>query len=345
MVGLSRIGALFAIVGLCLAVFVPIAHADTPPDTAQIEAVRVFRHMLEPNDVFMLVRFDVSWGNATNQPDGQSIAQTYEFTYSSEVGNITLGNETASPLFNNGYAKGLVAFYWADDDALKPTYGDLGNVTMTGIDDYGNYTYTLETADYSAYAQPSEIREDLRQWTISQLMMINWDWNQWYTENGSTLAISLLAVFDAYTVLDSAGEAYMQSVHADFKEMCPALFLFNTAVYDYENEEWTLAQQSIYEMEHASDIIGNITEGLKDLTGDMIDTIWITTFVTCIMAGALIFACNYWWLQAKIGALGAYLIVLVATPEGFFQMGLMALVAVVAVLYLIDIFFWKRSAG
>jgi hypothetical protein len=345
---MSNILRLLAVVGILAALLMPlIAHASyTPPDTAQIEVVRVFRHMLQPNDVLMIARYDIGWGNQSSQPNAD-IQQTFEFTYS--YGNVTLGNETASTLFNYGYAKGLVAFYWAGNATDKPTYGGLGNVTLTDVADFGNVTitdtYTLQASDYSSYVQPSELREDLRQWIISQLMLINWDWNQWYTENGSTLAIGLLAVFDSYTVLDTAGEAYMQSVQADIKEMCPALFLFNTAVYDYENETWTLSQQSIYESVHATDLIGNITEGLKDLTGDMIDTIWITTFVTMVVAGGLIFACNYWWMQAKIGALGAYLVILVATPEGFFQMGLTALIAVLAVIYLIDTFYWKRSSG
>ncbi len=346
---MSNLIRLLAVLGILGALLAPlVAYATyTPPDTAQIEAVRVFRHMLEPNDVLILVRYDISWGNLTDQPNAD-IQQTFAFTYVDEDGNATLGNETASTLFNYGYAKGLVAFYWADDDADKPVYGDLGNVTLANITDFGGNvtdTYTLTGADYSAYTLPSEIREDLRQWVISQLMLINWDWNQWYSENGNTLAVNLLAVFDTYTVLDTAGEAYMQDVQADFRDMCPALFLFNTAVYDYENQEWDLAQQSIYEQEHAADWIGNITAGVKALTGNMVDTIWITTFVTCFAAGALILACNYWWLQAKIGALGAYCIVLVATPQGFFQMGLTALIAVLAVLYIIDIFFWKRSSG
>lgn len=340
---------LLAVLGVLVSVFMPlIAHASfTVPDTAQIEAVRVFRHILTADDVLMMARYDISWGNVSAQPNAD-ITQTFEFTYTDTTGNVT-GNETASTLFNYGYAKGLVAFYWGGNATDKPGWGDLGNVTLTDTADFGNTTvtdtYTLQATDYSSYAQPSEIREDLRQWVIDQLMLIEWDWNQWYTEQGSNLSVSLLAVFDTYTVLDFAGEAYMQRVHPDFRDMCPALFLFNTCLFDYENEDWTLSQQSIYELQHETDWIGNITHGVKALTGDKINTIWITTFVTAVVAGGLIFACNLWWLQAKIGALGAYLIVLVATPEGFFQMGLTALIAVFAVIYIVDVFFWKRSSG
>lgn len=341
------------ILGLLIFSLDMIASAYTAPDNYQINTVRVFRHMLEPNDVLMMIQFDVLWGNITDQPK-EPISQTFEITYTS--GNGTLlgntsdsdyGGSTIPGLFNLGYAENLAAFYWADDNPLKPTYGDLGNVTIT---DLGNATttdtYILQMSNYSPYEKPSEIREDLRQWTINELIFINWDWNQWYTENEYTsTVVNLLAVFDTYTVLDSAGEAYMQSVQADFREMCPALFLFNSATYDYTNQEWTLDQQSIYESEHTSDLIGNITKQVKTFLGDKIPIIWITTFGTLVVAGILLVSCNYWWLQAKIGALGGYLIILVATPQGFFQMGLMALIAVGAVIYLVYTFFWRPSTG
>src|SRR4030043_149682 len=114
---MTKLLRLLAVLGVLAMVLMPlVAYASyTPPDTAQIEAVRVFRHMIEPNDVLLLARYDVSWGNISDQPTDQTIAQTFEFTYGNSTGTI-LGNETASPLFNFGYAKGLVAFYWADDD-------------------------------------------------------------------------------------------------------------------------------------------------------------------------------------------------------------------------------------
>lgn len=331
---------------LCL--FPMTAGAYTDPDTAQIEAVRVFRHMLEPDDMLMIARYDITWGNTSAQPE-VAIDQTFNFVYTTAAGNVT-GNETASSLFNYGYAKGLVAFYWAADET-HPTWENLGNITIVGTPAYGNqtyYTYNMQTADYTPYSLASEIREDLRQWTISQLQFINWDWNQWFAENNySATTINLLAIFDTYTVLDGSGEAYMKSVNANFEEFCPQLFLFQLANYDYESKEWTLAQKSIYEATHtgSGDLVDTVESGLVAMLGGHIAAIWLTTLVTCLAAGALIVATNYWWLQAKIGALGGYLIFLVATPEGFFQMGVTALIAVLAVIYIVYTFFWKRSSG
>lgn len=317
------------------------------PDTTLVEGVRVFRHMLEPDDVLMLVRYDVSWGNTSEQP-AQSIAQTFEFTYTAGNGTV-LGNDTAYPYFNMGYAKGIMAFYWASNATDKPTWGDLGNVTMAGIGDWGGpaptSTYELSDLDWSSYSAPSDIREDLRQWVINQMAFIEWDWNQWYIDHGFTSnTVSMTAAMgEGYSVLSSQGEAYMTCVHRDFRTMCPQLFLLRFTTSEHIEDDWTLDQQAAYEGKHTDDIVGDTTALLGRVMG--IDPIWASTICLIVATIGCMVVCQAFFNKALNGLLIGYALIVISVPEGLFQMGLMAVFAFLAIWQLADTFFFRRASG
>ncbi|MBV6341220.1 hypothetical protein [Candidatus Magnetobacterium casense] len=345
MTKLLRLLAVLGVLGLALAPLV--AHADlTPPDTTELEDARIWKHMLEPDDVLMVVRYNAHYGNMTDQPY-QPITDTFYFTYGNSTGTI-LGNETAYPFFNLGYVKGLVAFYWDADDPLKPAWGDLGNVTMQGTALYGGSppsdVLTLTADDWNSATQPSSLREDLRQWLLNALIFLELDWNNWAVDQGYTdRQVTLTVVGDGYGYASPQGEAYLGLTIDGITDMVPLLFLTQTGQPTHTDEEWTLAQQNIFEQLHAGDVVGNATETLGTLMGG-ISGIWAVTMV--VMAGCLgiIIVCTAFWGRLNNGLLIAYTVILIATPEGLFQMGLMALFAMIAVLYLADIFLSKRQA-
>jgi hypothetical protein len=342
---------LLAVVGILAALLMPlVARADlATPDTIAIESVHAWKHMLQPNDVLMLVMYDVSYGNKSAQP-AQPITQTFTFTYSgNSTGNVTtvLGNETAYPFMNLGYLKGVVAFYWADDDPLKPTWGDLGNVSITGTSLFtsppsGNYT--LVAGDWTSGTQPSTHREDLRQWLLNALIFLELDWNNWGIDQGRTDSMVTLiqTLSGTYQYASPSGEAYLGLSISGITTMCPLLFTGSTMDLTHTERDWTLAQQSVFESIHQGDIVGNATEALGDLMGG-VSRIWASTLVIIVGCLAIIIVCTAFWQRLNNGLLIAYAVILLATPEGLFQMGLMALFAVVAVIYLGDIFLSKRG--
>jgi len=96
MIGYYKIGSVFLILGLLLSILAPAAYADlNTPDTVEIEEVRCWKHMLEPDDVLIVARYNVHYGNLTAQPY-QSIDQTFRFAYGNSTGT-ELGNSTAYP--------------------------------------------------------------------------------------------------------------------------------------------------------------------------------------------------------------------------------------------------------
>lgn len=349
MKNIFRLLSVLVILGILL---VPlIAHADiTTPDTVAIETARCWRHMLEPNDVLIIARYNIDYGNLSSQPY-QDITQTFYFTYTDSLGNVT-GNETAYPFFNLGYAKGLVAFYWAgnETDADTPAWGDLGNITVTGTSLFTSppsATYTLTADDWTAGTQPSSQREDIRQWLLNQLIFLELDWNNWYADQGYTdRQVSLVASLGVdYTYADTSGEAYLGLTVDGITDMVPLLFMGSTTAVTHTEREWTLAQQNVWEAIHEGDAVGNATEALSDLMGG-IGRIWASTVLIIVGCLAIIIACatSTFGNRLNNGLLIAYVIILLSTPEGLFQTGLMALFAVIAVIYEADIFLSKRQA-
>ncbi len=343
---MSNLIRLLAVLGVLGALLAPlVAYADlTPPSTTEVEAVRVWRHMLGANDTLMIVYFNAQYGNQSAQPV-QDISKTFYFTYGNSTGTI-LGNETAYPYFNLGYRKGLVAFYWASDDADKPTWGDLGNITMQGTSLFGGSppsdTLTLTADDWCSSSQPSAQREDIRQWLLNRLIFLEFNWNEWATGQGYTEKyVELVSTIGGeYYVASAQGQAYLGLTIDNITSIVPLLFMTQTSAISHTERDWTLAQQSIFESLHAGDVLGNAQEGLSDLMGG-IGAIWASTLVVIMGCIGIVVLCGY-WQRLNNGLLIAYAIILLATPEGIFQMGLMALFAMIAVLYLADIVLTKR---
>lgn len=318
----------------------------TEPDTFEIQEARAWRHMLEPDDVLIIARYHIEWGNESAQPI-QSIAQTFYFTYigNGTLGNVTtLGNETAYPFYNLGYCKGLVAFYWEAGGNLTPQWGDLGNITVTAIGNASiNDTLTLTSSDWVSSDSPATQREDLRQWLLAQLIFCELDWNthaaeQGFTDRQYTLTTS---IGGDYQLASITGQSYLALTIENVTSMVPLLFMGQLEPITYTDKDYELAQQTALEAIHGNDTVGETQEHLSNLLGG-IGRIWASTILILIGCLAVIIVCTL-WQRLNHGLLIAYVIILVATPEGLFQMGLMAIFPVIAVLYLTDIFLSKRS--
>ena len=297
----------------------------------------------------MIARYDISWGNWSAQPD-YPITDTFTFTYTDSTGNITPRTAEPYPFVNLGYVKGIVAFYWAADDTDLPPWGDLGNVSVVGTSLFVSpptpASYILTEFDWEDSTQPSGQREDLRQWLINSLIFLQLDWNSWGIAQGRTedMVTLVMTLGGDYQYAAPSGEAYLGFSIPKIKAMCPLLFASQTTDITYDKKTWTLAQQNIWESVHEGDAIGNATEVAARFMG--VSRIWASTLIILIGCIAIIIACSTAKFGNRLnnGLLLAYVVILIATPEGLFQTGLMAIFAVVAVLYLSDIFLSKRAA-
>lgn len=318
------------------------------PDTTELETVRCWRHVLEPDDVLMIARYNIHYGNTSAQPY-QPINETFDFTYT--LGNSTLaGNTTAYPFFNLGYSRGLVAFYWGGNETLTPPWADTGNVTMTGTGLFGGGpptdTFTLTSSNWVTPTDPASIREDLRQWLINALLFVELDWNNWYADQGfdDSQADLLMTVEGSYIVASPGGATYLRYAIEDIETIVPLLFMFQLTQPSHTERDHDLTQQTTIENQHEGDALGNATAIASDLLGG-VGRIWASTLIVLVGCFGIIIVCQTAWGKMNCGMLIAYVLILLATPEGLFQMGLMALFACLAVLQIAYTLFWRRSAG
>jgi hypothetical protein len=341
---------LLGVVLLLILTLLPFTiHAQlAAPDTFELESVRCWRHMLEADDVLMVARYNVYYGNVSQQPY-QDITETVYFEYET-AGSSYVGNETAAPWFNLGYRKGIVAFYWGANETGTPPWGDLGTVHMTGTDLFGGSppsdSLALTSGDWVSATQPSSIREDLRQWLLNALIFLELDWNTYYSDIGMTdRQVELVMTAQGnYNVASPSGEAYMRESIEDIETICPLLFMFQLYAPTIEDREHTLSQQTTIESQHEGDVVGNTTARIGNLLGG-IDRIWASTLVILIAGLVIVYICQSRWQKMNCGLLTSYTLILLATPEGLFQMGLMGLFAFMAILQITYTLFWRRSAG
>jgi len=347
---MSTLFRLLVMVAILAALLMPlVARADlATPDTITLRPVRVWQHMLEPNDMLMIAGYNIHYSNDTAQPD-YPITDTFIFTYTDSTGMITHRTAEPYPFVNLGYVKGIVAFYWAASDTDQPPWGDLGNVSVKGASLFVNppvASYILTEFDWEVSTQPSGQREDLRQWLLSRLIFLQLDWNNWGIAQGRTedMATLVMTMGGAYQYASPSGEAYLGFSIPDIATICPLLFTSQTTAVTHDPKTWTLAQQNLWVGIHEGDAIGNATEVVGRFMG--VSRIWASTLIILIGCIAIIIACSTAKFGNRLnnGLLLAYVVILIATPEGLFQTGLMAIFAVVAVLYIADIFLSKSAA-
>ncbi len=350
-------GVRFLTILVCLiGALIPItaAHADLPdPDTVEIEAVRVFRHMLEANDTLVVARYNVHYGNSSQQPT-QPIDRTFEFLYI-DAGNCTVGNITAYPFHNQGYDLGVVAFYFGANNTAcagnaTPTWGEAGNITVIGSalfdDPKPTDSYILTSDDWSPYSSPADIREDLRGFIISNALFLELNWNEFWidfgADNRQLSMVDYIAPY--YTVLAPAGEGYFTVVISDLRDMCPLLFSIQIIDPAYADKTFTQSLSDTYKSTYDDTPVGVFQEALSDMFGGVGEQV-MGTIVTIIIMILLMAYCAKKWGRASPWLLISFPAVIILVRMGFTEMSLMFLAAALGVLLIAYAFFFSKGQG
>lgn len=322
----------------------------TVPSTLAIEQVHVFRYCLNATDKLYLLRYNVAWGNFSDQPY-YSIDQTFNFLLYDSGGNLT-GNKTAYAFHDLGYGKGVVAFYFSGiGNDTGPSWGDLGNITIAGNSLFGNstpnVTYTLQASDYSSYTTASDIREELRQYIIAQAMFLDSDWNQFWLSQGMTdQQVALLQYFsDSQSyVFSGAGEAYFSNAIPDISSMCPSLFAFSLNEITYNAQTHPLTAKTTYESQWAGTPIQEFKDAVAGLMGGVGASTAFTMLTMLFIMGNMI-VCNIKWGRAYPGIMVSWGSVLILTRMGFPDIAVVMTGIMGVVLLALYFLFYRTGQG
>lgn len=305
---------------LCFCPAVAVS-ADTPPSTFAIESAQVCRSLIEDDDFLLVVYYDITY--ATDQPD-YTAAEYYHFKLLSADGLTLIATSVPYPYQNDGYDRGVVGFYFSADDA--PTWGQAYIVKIDVNPLYYSgtpitTTYTLSSADYSAFTESDENKSLLGDYLIYLASDIEINWG-----------FEMLTEGDSGVILNTTGESYFTGSIPGIKLMCPDIFLTVSGQPDYTPDDWDTTQADNYRDRYDSTWFGDSLDDLGAFLG--VDG-QIATSIIMVIFVAVLFGLSQWVLHTTTPALIASGNILICSfIMGFISPSIMAVTVFMFILFI-----------
>lgn len=319
-----------------LAAFAGLASADeNPPDALQIKSVQAFRHLIESDDMLIILHYNIHYDIPEDQPDLLA-SKTFLFRLFSS-GNETLGSSVPYPFYNDGYDEGCASLYWAASEA--PTWA--GNQTLrlegnpTKFSDPPITTHTMQPNDYNSLIDPDQIKDDFKHYIfeIADSLEINWG-----TES------DLYTYTQAEMVLSELGEAYFTNAIPGLRSMCPDLFSVKLIQPNIEEQVYTQDQADEYAHRFDDTPVGDFTDALGDFFGGVgSQTITSMLMMVALLGVVVLTAIKH--QRVSPGFLIGFPVLLIGATMGFFSYIILAIITLMCVFLLGYFFFMRHAAG
>lgn len=221
------------------------ALAIDKPDTMMINHVWVYRNCLETGDQLYMVDFTVDY---TANPS-QDISETIICRLKN--GATELAATTPFPYFDDGYERGVVAFYFNPDEA--PAWAGAYTVQLFGnpLLSWAPEVPELSTSTFDLW-QDNDIPVTLQVLSSRVLWLaeeISKDWDTTY---------SLIEYASTGNFLSTEGQEYYGNVIPSFAQVAPYSLADRTIPLDAERRE--------YSQDYAGDLETDITGSVFDLS-------------------------------------------------------------------------------
>lgn len=338
------------LLSLCLIPQTAAADLNTP-STLRIESVKIFRHYQDANDTLAIVRYNISYANETLQPY-QPINETFVFNWTDSNG-CDLGNVTAYPFHNLGYAAGIVSFYFEAGhtcgNTTSPAWGDLGNITAIGTDLFDSPPsdiWNITANDYTSYTAPADIREELRQHIISTALLLTVNWNDYYLDMGADSPVIDLVqhVSPDYTVLSVTGESYFTLSIDNLYACCPLLFSHQITEPERDDRTHTQAGASYLRDRNDDTQLEEFRKGVNEFTGNMGEMV-MGNVITCILCIVIVAIWAIKFNKAQAGILASFPVIIFMVDQGFADLYIMLTLVMIAVILIAYKMLFRTGQG
>jgi len=250
---------LLAIV-IFLALPASIAYAAiATPDIYNVDETQFYQSVLETGDQYCFVTFDLDYtgANPSERADEAWIFRLME-------DGVEVAAVTPNPLYDDGYASGLVSFYLTPAEAV--TWGSANvSIIMTG-------NPMLSWADGSPPVATDNI-VDLWSTTPAnitpRIRVIA-------TDLEAAWGLDLIDLIQGEQILTSTGEEYFESVIDDLRAIAPALFDASTVTPEYDERTYTQAAATTAENRWVGDSLLDLT-AVANVFG--ISRLWMTSIM------------------------------------------------------------------
>jgi len=320
-----------AVILLCLITGVAVLAAppaDPPDGTPTINNVKVNRYLLKEGDVLIYGDYDIPYDYPETQPPADS---AYIFRLIDDDGEV--GIITPFVYFDNGYNKGVFAFYFESGF-------EWGSPHIVRISQNPAVFETPESWDYgitpSAYTTACTHEDNSMQLTLNII----------------TAAKRMKTAYPDYTFLEPSaggtifssptGENYFRGVIYGIQAMAPYLFLVQPVIADLEAREWTTDEWDEYAERFTGTWVEEDTEATAEQFGMTTPGIMALIFVLPISLGAII-TTSIKFRRIEPGLVFAILVMTGSLLMGWFPGAVYAIILQFMAIYIAYLWFYSRG--
>lgn len=258
------------ITGICAFFLITVtadAGAGPPPSYLDIEDACVVSNVVDsgtvPAEWLVVTMYDVSWSGTTNYPSSP-INDNIVIQFMDDVGTSVYAMTTAYPYYNNGYDKGVAAFYFnpVEVSAYNLSWEHQYRIRISTMP--GTFTsaksgnYIIPSSDYctdgpnSVAANRSFLGDYLLE--VAHLLEVNW---------GFTAGLTTISVDE---VLSEYGEEYyLRAIDPNLRSMCPDIFLASDNIPPFTERVWSGS--------HATELETQFDDGTPTLINNFYDSL------------------------------------------------------------------------
>jgi hypothetical protein len=303
------------------------AYADTPnPDEVPtFVQVDVYRNLLETGDRLYLAYINIPYGTL---PD-TDVTETFILRLIDTDGTTVLGSTTGYDFNDDGYGYNVWSLYFPAADAL--TWEALYTLRLSGnpvvFDTPPIYNFSITAGDYTLMTTQAENQQALATRILALADDLDDRWDLAVTS-------SLLWEAEIGTVLSMYGESFFRGAIYGVQALAPLAFAY--ALYDIEIDDrtWSDNYTSVLEDQWAGTWVAEAKTGSTNFFGTEFDLLTLLLLVaTCVG----IFLANQavskggeiWPALTDVG-----FVLVVGSRLGMYNLGYLALIAALAVIYL-----------
>jgi len=245
--------------------------AQDKADSLTIKSVTCFRHLIEENDMLIMVHYDIAYSGTLPDENADELYMIRMFDSGTEVA-IDIPYSIGA---QRGFNEGVGGFYWAASGS-SPAWGGSydvvlqGNPTVWGDVEDWKTTTTLGDSNWSNYDTQTENRVYLYLSILEIAEDLEADWSETLIVSGS--------IGDQ---LNETGSSYFNGAIPALSFMCPEVFSVVDIWPNWPSGEW--------EREYAESIADTVDDSP---IGDLVEVIERNLSISYIAAGSIfVFIC------------------------------------------------------
>ena len=304
-----------------------IAQPDSSPSLSNIKANR---NLIEIDDRLIYGDYNIPYASP---PSDFGADETYIFNLLN--GDTLLGSITPFAMLDNGYNKGVFAFYFPA--SVNLTWGEAYTIRIIQNPIHFDAPETFDTIiSSSAYTSATSQAINQSQLTINLISAAE-RLEAYYTND------TFLDTAVGGTVLSSpTGETYFRGVIYGVQAMAPSLFLVQTLDLYTTDREWTTEQFDTYGERFEGNWVGtaeNATANQFGVSGSMI----MGMLIILPLCVGFVIVSSMKFHRAEPGFLVSALLITMGALMGWISAAAFALVYQLSAIYLAYVWFYARG--